>query len=118
MFEDKNYYSEIESCKLFFELFKHLTTLGSSTVVILGTFVGNIFKSPDWTFLIIITFICFITSILSGVFGMFIMDSHIRGKEEKFSLLINLGTSALMIGGGFFVTGFIVFCTFVAKNIL
>jgi len=116
MLQDKNYYSEIESCKLFFELFKHLTTLSSSTVVISGTFIGNVFKNPECTVLIVITFICFISCILFGVLGMFVMASHSRGKESSMSLLLNLASSSLLIGAILFISGFITFSTFIVKN--
>ena len=67
-----------ESAKLFYDLFKHVTTLSTGTIVVLATFIEKIFKSPVWLPLVVVTFAGLIVSVASALLAMFLMGKHIR----------------------------------------
>src|SRR5688500_15628505 len=68
----------LESEKLYFDAMKHLTTLSSGSVLLLATFLEKFSKGPEWRWLLIATFCCFILSIISSVSSMVQSANYIR----------------------------------------
>jgi len=67
-----------ESAKLFYDFFKHVTTLATGTIVVLATFIEKIFKAPIWLPLVVITFFGLVVSLALALIAMFFMGKHIR----------------------------------------
>src|ERR1700742_2087223 len=72
-----------ESEKLFFESMKHITTLTTSSLVLLVTFLEKIFKdNRHWQGLVAITFASFIVSIICSVSSMLQSANYVRNEGK------------------------------------
>ena len=47
--EQKDEARYLEEQKLVFEFAKHMTTLSTGTIVLLATFLKDVFKQPEWS---------------------------------------------------------------------
>ena len=56
-----------ESIKLYFEYYKHLTTLSTGAIIILSTFLEKLFKNPKEIVFVKWSLIFFIISVISSV---------------------------------------------------
>ena len=76
-----------ESFKLLFEVYKHITTLSSGTIVILTTFLDKIFKYPKLTHLIAISIACFLLSLITSLPVMVDLaeEQQISRKSKRFN---------------------------------
>jgi lysylphosphatidylglycerol synthetase-like protein (DUF2156 family) len=61
---------EVESLKLMFEFFKHLTTLSSGSILLLFTLANDAFKHSKSTVFLFVAAIAFGISILIALFSM------------------------------------------------
>ena len=59
-----------ESFKLLFEVYKHITTLSSGTIIILTTFLEKLFRTPKAVHLVPISMSCFLLSIIFSLSTM------------------------------------------------
>ena len=59
-----------EAQKLGYDTVKHLTTLSSGTIIILATFLGDLFKVPEWKILVPCIFGLFTLSIILSIITM------------------------------------------------
>ena len=67
-----------ESFKLLYDLFKHITTLSTGTIIVLATFLEKLFPNPIWMPLVIVTFVGLIVSLVSALCAMPYMALHVR----------------------------------------
>ncbi len=74
-----------ESFKLGYDLFKHITTLSTGTLLILITFLEKLFQNPSWKFLVSVSFVSFIITIIFSIVIMFFLTQEIAdfGKLEE-----------------------------------
>jgi hypothetical protein len=72
--------SQQESFKLLFEVYKHITTLSSGTILILTTFLEKLFKNPKAAQLVPFSISCFLLSI---IFSLLIM-AHLAAAQQVF----------------------------------
>ncbi len=105
-----------ESFKLGYDLFKHVTTLSTGTLLILITFLEKLFQNPSWKFLVSVSFVSFIISIISSVVTMFFLTQAIAdfGELEKNETRIARWSFILTLG--FFVLGIFSFVIFALIN--
>jgi len=68
----------LEGSKCVYDSFKHLTTLSTGSILILVALLEKLFESPEWTFLVAISFVCFIITMTFSIVAMWIMASSIR----------------------------------------
>jgi len=94
-----------ESCKLFFDFFKQMTTLCSGVIVLLATFLTKVVQSASNTDLIIHALWAFIAVIIASAFGMFVFASHIQGRKDMQESNRNLVTCAALVAGGGLIYG-------------
>jgi hypothetical protein len=59
-----------EALKLQFEVYKHITTLSSGSVLIICTFLEKFFKSPKWIPLMMLSLGFFFLSIILSIYAM------------------------------------------------
>ncbi len=71
-----------ESIKLIYDLFKHITTLIIGIVLILITFLEKLFQNPSAEFLVSISFVCFIVTIISALITMAFMVQGVADLGE------------------------------------
>ena len=60
-----------ESAKIAFDYFKHLTTLSTGSIVLLGTLMDRLIESPSWKPLIYVSFTAFLITVLASVSAMY-----------------------------------------------
>ena len=58
---------DIEHTKLFNDYIKHLNTLSTGSILLLVTFLEKIFTNPHYKWLVIVSLICFLLSVIGGV---------------------------------------------------
>jgi hypothetical protein len=58
------------SAKLGFDYFKHLTTLSTGSIVLLGSLLEKLFAEPAWKPLVYLSFAAFVICIVASVFAM------------------------------------------------
>jgi uncharacterized membrane protein len=102
-----------EANKLFYDVFKHLTTLSTGSILILATLLETVFNEPQWLFLIVISLVSFILSIISAVRMMFFQASAV--------LVLKVETTrgefvGFLITVGSFLLGIISFVVFAVRN--
>ena len=107
--DDKSYSETVdmvgyrESCKLFFDFFKHLTTLSTGSLVLITTLLTKVFNEVSRPRLVLNSMGGFVVTILLCVFAMFITASHIQGKKEGNRSAQTLMAIALLLSGLAFV---------------
>lgn len=73
--EDLNRGAQNEGRKLFYDWFKHLTTLGTGSIVILGSLLNNILSSySEWKWLIPVTFISLFVAVVGALIVMYLIQ--------------------------------------------
>lgn len=109
--------SRLEADKLRYDLFKHLTTLNTGSILIVGATIKNLFPDPKSLSLIFYAFSCFLVSIVGSLIGMFMKSFQVHyGKslEEKDRYFAGMSTLlALML----FVSGLVLVIFFLWANL-
>lgn len=105
-----------EGWKLKYDFYKHLTTLGTGSILLLVTFLEKIFARPVWKGLVATAFCLLLTSTLTSLVEMNVISSVIQymeidEKDEKRSVIIVVVTLAS------FVLGIISLVIFTVKNL-
>ena len=85
----------VESSKLFYDLFKHVTTLTTGTIVVLATFLEKLFKAPLWLPLVVITFVGLVLSLIASLGAMAFFAKHVR--EEVTEAEGNIATAFIVV---------------------
>ena len=80
-----------EGLKLFFDAFKHLTTLSSGSIVVLVTVVGKIGSVPQWKGLVTLSLVSFLISIVGSIIVMLSTARTIRRNDTTDQLPDKLG---------------------------
>lgn len=62
--------AEREALKLQFDVYKHITTLSSGSVILTCTFLEKFFKTPRFLALMIVSLGCFFFSIIFSIYAM------------------------------------------------
>ena len=107
-----------DSCKLFFDFFKHLTTLSTGAIVILSTYMTKVFQSSSGIHLVANALTAFILSIAASVFAMFVFAGHIQGRSDLQANSLNLITGTGFIAGTCFLYGLCALTWFARMNLL
>ena len=94
-----------ESCKLFFDFFKHLTTLSTGSLVLITTFLTKIAREGGLGDSVGNAVICLLVSIGASVLAMFVFAGHISGRKDQQEVNRSLIALAAVVAGGAFVAG-------------
>lgn len=93
-----------EGWKLSHDTYKHLTTLNTGSILLLVTFIEKIFTRPVLKFLIIVTFVSFLASILASFMVMNILANSVRemnvteAEDRKNTVVVWIALSTFLIG--------------------
>ncbi len=71
-----------EANKLFYDVFKHLTTLSTGAILILASLLETLFARPQGRFLIVVALVSFIVSMVSAVRMMFFQASAVMDRRK------------------------------------
>jgi hypothetical protein len=104
-----------EGSKLYYDTFKHLTTLSTGSILLLATFLTDVFDAPEWTNLIGWVFASFILSIVSSVIVMTSLSYVVISEKLPAGAAILFGLNFLTAALGF-LSGVILLSLFALKN--
>jgi len=105
-----------ESLKLSYDLFKHITTLNTGTLLILITFLEKLFQNPSWKFLVSVSFVSFIISIIFSIVIMFFLAQGIADFGELEKIETKIARWSFIISIVFFIIGIFSFVLFALVN--
>jgi hypothetical protein len=105
-----------EGQKLTYDVFKHLTTLSSGSIVLLATFLKDVFKTPQWKFLITIVFSSLIVCLISSVISMIMLADSIQKFGKPGNAGLNIGAYSIIIAIFAFLFGLIALAIFCLRN--
>jgi hypothetical protein len=105
-----------EGQKIFYDAFKHLTSLSTGSILILVTFLEKFFKTPEWKFLIAASLVCFILSTVSSYIAMMMIGHAIQQYGEPGETAAYAGAWTVIFAIGTFLLGISIFVVFALKN--
>jgi hypothetical protein len=105
-----------ESIKLIYDLFKHITILTTGIILILITFLEKLFQNPSGKYLVSISFIFFIISIILALITMAFMAQGVADLGELDEFETKIGRWTFLTTLGSFVLGIISFVIFALVN--
>jgi hypothetical protein len=106
----------IEGQKLLFDTFKHLTTLTTGSILILVTFMKDVFRTPEWPILIGVTFGLLILSTVSSVVVMIILGHEMQKSCQPSEIIGNVFLAGVIVSWVGFLLGIITLVAFGMKN--
>lgn len=95
--------AEREALKLQFDVYKHITTLSSGSIVLTCTFIEKFFKTPRFLALMIVSLVSFFLSIILSIYAMNDLarkqniNSDDRGLSLSASQRLELASSSMFI---------------------
>lgn len=106
-----------ESWKLQYDIYKHLTTLSTGSILLLITFLEKMFSRPLWQWLVPVALCCLFASIFLSFVVMNILSSYVRdmGKDERF---VKRNLVIIFIDLGLFSLGIFSLIVFAVKNLI
>jgi hypothetical protein len=106
-----------EVSKATFDYIKHLTALSTGSIILLTIFLERIFNNPMWKFLVIISILGFLLSVIFSTvcYSIFIFVFGVERDEKRAesSLAVILILSIIS-----FLIGIISFATFAIRNLI
>lgn len=109
--------TEREGIKLLYDTFKHLTTLSTGSIVILATFLKDVFPNPEWQILSSVVFVLFLVSTISAVLVMLGYGELLRTKDDVASVMDKVAQYGIIISGLSFIGAVISLVVFTIKNL-
>ena len=116
---DQQFQRELASYGQEQDLYKHLATLSTGSVLLLVTFLEKLFARPSWKPLVAVALVAFLVAIVAAL-GMQLMsvvhvDSHERMRDRLTNPL--LAGSFVVLGFGSFLVGIGALVAFALKNL-
>jgi len=105
-----------ESWKLQYDIYKHLTTLSTGSILLLITFLEKVFQKPLWKELVIVALCCLFSSILTSFIVMNLMASQVREMEVD-QRFVKRNLLAIILALGTFCLGIFCLIAFALKNL-
>jgi len=106
-----------ESWKLQYDIYKHLTTLSTGSILLLITFLEKLFAKPIWKELVVVALCCLFASILTSFIVMNLMASQVREMEVD-QRFVTRNLIVIILALGTFCLGIIFLIIFAVKNLL
>jgi hypothetical protein len=108
-----------EALKFAYDIYKHLITLNTGSILILITLLDKLFKNPKWKLVIAISLCSFVVSLLSCLVMLLVitMDIASSGKYGRERIENIVGGSATVAAWGGFLAGIVSLVVFAIKNL-
>ncbi len=106
-----------ESWKLQYDIYKHLTTLSTASILLLITFLEKLFAKPAWKGLVLVALIALLASILVSFIVMNLMASQVREMEVD-QRFVSRNLAVIIIALGTFLLGIFSLIIFAVKNLI
>ena len=106
-----------ESWKLQYDIYEHLTTLSTASILLLITFLEKLFAKPVWKGLVFVGLCSLFASILASFIVMNLMASQVREMkvDQRF---VGRNLTVIFLALGTFLLGIISLIIFAFKNLL
>jgi len=106
-----------DSCKLFFDFYKHVTTISVGSIVLLVSLFTKLEGQVQEQEYLLLALKMFIASIVGSAIAMFVYAGHIQGRKEiqKFCLTVIVVATVLVAAG--LIGGLTALYFFAEKNI-
>ncbi len=111
-------FKNLESKKLEYDTYKHLTTLSTGSIILLATFVEKLFDAPEWSILAPVAIGFFMLSVVSSVTSMFGISYELNPENIDQPISEKLGTTITIGSCGGFLCGVFTFVVFAIKNLI
>ncbi len=106
-----------EGQKLFYDTFKHLTTLSTGSILLMTTFLARFPQRPAWAFLVGAALLGFLLTIVGALVVMMTFAEAVhKGGTAPWSTQ-TVGSAMLTISLASFVGALICVAAFVLKNL-
>ncbi len=105
-----------ESWKLQYDIYKHLTTLSTGSILLLITFLEKLFAKPTWKWLVLIALCCLFASILISFIVMNLMASQVREMEVD-QRFVKRNLTVIILALSTFSLGIFSLIIFAVKNL-
>ena len=115
--QDKQLAARREGLKLFFDVFKHLTTLSSGSILLLVAFLGKGGQQPLWRPLVALAFLGFLSSSVGAIVVMLSTARTIRRNETTDQLPDRIGGVGYYVAAIGFAVGVISLSLFAVRNL-
>jgi hypothetical protein len=106
-----------EAYRLFHDTFKHLTTLSTGAILILATFLDKLVRSPHWHFLIPISVLGFLASVMTSVPVLFSYATLSSQNPDDVEIIKKWATRSVIASVGGFIVGIVALAVFAARNL-
>ena len=106
-----------EGQKLFYDLFKHLGTLSSGSIVLMATFMTRFAEKPEWSFLIALALAGFVVSIAGSLVVMMTFAEAVHKGGTAPDDTQTVGSALAAISAFAFVGALLCLALFVFKNL-
>lgn len=108
--------SRREGLRLFFDVFKHVTSLSSGSIIVLATFLDRLDNQPHWQLMVPIAFLGFMVATVGSIIVMLSTARTIRRNDDTDHLPDKIGAIAYGVAIAGFAIGVIAICAFAARN--
>ena len=106
----------LEEQKTVLDYVKHITTLGTGSIVLLATLLDKIFTAPEWTILVQFTFASFVLSIIFLTLAAFGIIRSIRTPANVSAGLADFTAWSFILGLAGFLGGILLLAVFAVRN--
>jgi hypothetical protein len=113
---EQRHKDKIEGFKLFYDSFKHTTTLATGSLLLLATLLEKFFRAPQWTWLIGATFLLFILSLVGSMVTMIAYGNKIANSDVDSDDANSIGPWGVVLALGGFLLGLMALVAFTLRN--
>jgi len=114
--ETEPVYSPLEHTKASLDYAKQLTTLSTGSIVLVATFLKDVFQNPIWLFLVVVSLIAFMISVIASVALHTLLVASFPGRDVEIdSAYLGLGALVSWVG---FLIGLLALVIFAARNLI
>jgi hypothetical protein len=116
---ERQFRRKMESYAAERDLYKHITTLSTGSIVLMTAFLDRLFAHPDWSWLAGLAFGGFTVSVLGSVIMHVLSTIHTDSEAELDAMMPSAWVGGLLITVAFggFVVGVCSLAAFAARNL-
>jgi hypothetical protein len=110
--------SFMEFHKAFYDYLKHLSTLSTGSIVLLGAFLEKLFSQPKWRTLVVISIMGFLVSVVASVlvYSVMVLNFPRPGRKTE-GRDWDIITGAIIVTWVGFLIGVISLAVFTIRNL-
>lgn len=106
-----------EGLKLHYDIYKHLTTLSTGSILIIVALLEKVFVHPKWKAFVVSAFCLFLLTILGSLVTMIICAHGVRVGEKSHQETRAFGQNVILLCLLSFVLGVLSLVVFSIKNL-